>query len=107
MTVFIYAILIFLVIRFSVTVFNFLSNPRLPRAIKHYKDKVSILIPARDEAENILQLLQSIKEQDYSNYEVIVLDDGVRMLHLISLTISLKKILSLKWYGEPNYKRIG
>ena len=76
MTVFIYAILIFLVIRFSVTVFNFLSKPRLPKAIKHYKDKVSILIPARDEAENILQLLQSIKEQDYSNYEVIVLDDG-------------------------------
>ncbi|RNL54930.1 glycosyltransferase [Pedobacter jejuensis] len=76
MTIFIYAALIFLVIRFSVTVFNFLSNPKLPRAIKFYKDKVSILIPARNEAENIIQLLQSIKEQDYVNYEVIVLDDN-------------------------------
>lgn len=76
MTVFIYAALIFLVIRFSVTVFNFLSNPKLPRSVKHYDYKVSILIPARDEAENILGLLQSIKEQDYQNYEVIVLDDN-------------------------------
>ena len=76
MTIFIYAALIFLIIRFSVTVFNFLSNPKLPRTIKHYQEKVSILIPARNEAENILQLLQSIKEQDYINYEVIVLDDG-------------------------------
>lgn len=76
MTIFIYAALIFLVIRFSVTLFNFLSNPKLPRSIKHFHDKVSILIPARDEAENIIQLLQSIKEQDYTNYEVIVLDDN-------------------------------
>ena len=76
MTIFIYAVLIFLVIRFSVTVFNFLSNPKLPRVIKHYQDKVSILIPARNEAENILGLLTSIRDQDYTNYEVIVLDDS-------------------------------
>lgn len=76
MTIFIYASLVFLIIRFSVTVFNFLSNPKLPRTIKHYQDKVSILIPARNEAENIQQLLQSIKVQDYLNYEVIVLDDS-------------------------------
>jgi glycosyltransferase involved in cell wall biosynthesis len=76
MTIFIYAVLIFLVIRFSVTVFNFLSNPKLPRVVKHYQDKVSILIPARDEADDILELLISIKNQDYSNYEVIVLDDN-------------------------------
>lgn len=76
MTIFIYAVLIFLVIRFSVTVFNFLSNPKLPRVVKHYHDKVSILIPARNEAGNILELLVSIKNQDYINYEVIVLDDN-------------------------------
>lgn len=76
MTIFIYAVLIFLVIRFSVTVFNFLSNPKLPRIVKHYYDPVSILIPARDEAGDILELLVSIKNQDYTNYEVIVLDDN-------------------------------
>ncbi|SES10689.1 glycosyltransferase [Pedobacter rhizosphaerae] len=75
MTVFIYAVLVFLVIRFSVTVFNFLSNPMLPRVIKHYQEKVSILIPARNEEDDILALLRSIQKQDYQNYEVIVLDD--------------------------------
>lgn len=75
MTIFIYSILTFLVIRFSVTVFNFISNPKLPRSVKHYHDLVSILIPARNEEENIIQLLTSIKNQDYLNFEVIVLDD--------------------------------
>lgn len=75
MTIFIYSVLIFLVIRFSVTVFNFLSNPKLSRTLKHYNEKVSILIPARNESDNILLLLQSIQDQDYANYEVIVLDD--------------------------------
>lgn len=36
---------------------------------------VSILIPARNEQENILRLLVSIYSQDYRDYEVIVLDD--------------------------------
>jgi len=76
MTIFIYAVLIFLVIRFSVTVFNFLSNPKLPRVVKHHNDLISILIPARNEADNILELLVSIKNQDYNNYEVLVLDDN-------------------------------
>ncbi|WP_443945929.1 glycosyltransferase [Pedobacter sp. AW1-32] len=76
MTIFIYTVLIFLVIRFSVTVFNFLSNPKLPRVVKHYHDRVSILIPARNERNNILPLLQSILNQDYKEYEVIILDDN-------------------------------
>jgi glycosyltransferase involved in cell wall biosynthesis len=67
---------IFLILRFTVTLFNFLSNPKLPRIGKHYEDKVSILIPARNEAENIINLLQSIENQDYRNFEVIVLDDN-------------------------------
>lgn len=67
---------IFLILRFTVTLFNFLSNPKLPRIGKHYEDKVSILIPARNEAEDILTLLQSITQQNYQNYEVIVLDDN-------------------------------
>ncbi|RYU90585.1 glycosyltransferase family 2 protein [Mucilaginibacter terrigena] len=67
---------IFLILRFTVTLFNFLSNPKLPRIGKHYENKVSILIPARNEADNILSLLQSIHAQDYRNYEVIILDDN-------------------------------
>lgn len=67
--------LFFIILRFSVTLFNFISNPKLHRVGKQYTDKVSVLIPARNEAGNILTLLQSIHDQDYENYEVIVLDD--------------------------------
>lgn len=69
-------ILFFVILRFTVTVFNFISNPKLTRVTRHYDDLVSILIPARDEGDNILMLLQSIHGQDYKSYEVIVYDDG-------------------------------
>jgi len=67
--------LFFIVLRFTVTLFNFISNPKLTRVSRHYTDFVSILIPARNEADNIIQLLQSILQQDYESYEVIVYDD--------------------------------
>jgi len=39
------------------------------------KPHVSILIPARNEEDNITALLHSIIQQSYSNYELFVLDD--------------------------------
>jgi chlorobactene glucosyltransferase len=71
-----YVVFFFLIIRFAVTVFNFISNPKLPPSAINYSDLVSILIPARDEEDNILTLLKSIKSQNYSHYEVIILDDN-------------------------------
>ncbi|MEJ7779376.1 MAG: glycosyltransferase family 2 protein [Daejeonella sp.] len=71
----IYFIFLFLIIRFAVTVFNFISNPKLTKSSREYTDLVSILIPVRDEEHNILNLLESIRGQDYQNYEVIILDD--------------------------------
>lgn len=37
---------------------------------------VSVLVPARNEEENILTLLNSLAEQDYQNYEVLIIDDN-------------------------------
>ena len=37
---------------------------------------ISIIIPARNEHLNIQRCLQSIKNQSYSNYEVIIVDDN-------------------------------
>ncbi|MFB9844249.1 glycosyltransferase [Mucilaginibacter ginsenosidivorans] len=71
----IYVTFVFIILRFVVTVFNFVSDPKLRRVNKPYTDLVSILIPARNEEKNILNLLDSILSQDYPNYEVIVLDD--------------------------------
>lgn len=75
-TIIILITLFFIILRFSVTLFNFISDPKLRRVGKQYSDMVSILIPVRNEADNILTLLKSIHQQDYQNYEVIILDDG-------------------------------
>ncbi|GAB2705020.1 hydroxychlorobactene glucosyltransferase CruC [Mucilaginibacter koreensis] len=70
-----FVVCIFIVLRFVVTLFNFISDPKLRRVIKMQEDLVSILIPARNEAHQILTLLESIVNQEYKNYEVIILDD--------------------------------
>ncbi|QBD79546.1 glycosyltransferase [Ktedonosporobacter rubrisoli] len=44
------------------------SSPLQPR--------VSIIVPARNEERNIRRCVTSLLEQDYPNYEVIVVDDG-------------------------------
>jgi len=72
----IFFIFFFLILRFVVSLFNFMSDPKLRRVNKHYNDLISILIPARNEESNIIALLESIREQDYQNYEVIILDDN-------------------------------
>lgn len=71
-----YVVFFFLILRFAITLFNFISNPKLVPVKRQYSDLVSILIPARDERDNIFKLLTSITEQDYENIEVIVLDDS-------------------------------
>ncbi len=38
--------------------------------------KVSVLIPARDEEININECLDSLLDQDYPNYEILVIDDN-------------------------------
>lgn len=65
----------FIIIRFVVSLFNFLSDPKLRRVNKQYRVLVSVLIPVRNESQNIIALLQSIRAQDYQDYEVIILDD--------------------------------
>ena len=71
----VYLVFFFLILRFTVTLFNFISNPKLTNSVRQYNQLVSILIPARNEAENIQGLLRSIQNQDYKNFELIVLDD--------------------------------
>lgn len=69
---FIYIILIFLVLRFSVTLFNFLSNPKLGKYKKHFTSKVSVIIQVTTDSYSLINLLNSFKKQDYTNIEVIV-----------------------------------
>ncbi|WP_374165481.1 glycosyltransferase family 2 protein [Arcticibacter sp. MXS-1] len=71
-----YVVFFFLILRFAVTLFNFISNPKLTATARTYTELVSVLIPARNEQGDILNLLESISAQDYQNLEVIVLDDS-------------------------------
>ncbi|MDR0828894.1 MAG: glycosyltransferase [Prevotellaceae bacterium] len=84
---------IILLIAFIVQIFYYLYFYRgvLCRKRKIAKDKkitknkiifnnsqppVSVIICAKDEAENLLEFLPSVLEQNYSDYEVIVVNDG-------------------------------
>lgn len=66
----------FLLLRFGITLINYLSRPLLPvKQQTSYSDKVSILVPARNEAATLPLLLASIDKQMHSNYELLVLND--------------------------------
>jgi chlorobactene glucosyltransferase len=62
----------------------FRTNPRTEGAATpaahgntaRVKNKVSIIVPARNEQYNIQRCVTSLLEQDYDSYEVIVVDDG-------------------------------
>lgn len=60
-----------------ISVINFIERPVLPRTDSKYQldEKVSILIPVRNEENNIEICLNSLKNLELENYEIIVLDD--------------------------------
>ena len=53
-----------------------LRRARSERAVPELWPRVSVLIPARNEAENLLRLLPTLARQDYPHFEVLVYDDG-------------------------------
>lgn len=70
-------VLIFLGVIFFITISNIIILRKLgsyPKPLKY--PFVSVLIPARNEEVNIRNCVHSLLSQDYSNYEVLVLDDN-------------------------------
>lgn len=60
----------------GVALYNALTAPRLERAGEPADaPPVSVLVPARDEAENLRGMLPLLLRQAYPDYEVLVLDD--------------------------------
>jgi len=53
-----------------------LKTPRSDSKIPEPAPFVSILVPAKDEEANIGTCLESLRKQDYPNFEVLVLDDN-------------------------------
>ncbi|MEK7355550.1 MAG: glycosyltransferase family A protein, partial [Bdellovibrionota bacterium] len=55
---------------------GFKSSGHLDVAANLEMPHVTIVVPARDEEENLTTLLPSLKALDYANFDVVVVDDG-------------------------------
>lgn len=53
-----------------------IKKPNADNATLYKSPFVSVLIPARDEEDNIEACVKSLQLQDYPNYEILVLDDN-------------------------------
>ncbi len=67
-----YVIFFFLILRFAVTLFNYISNPKLAAAPLIHHDLISIIVVGSSSSKTLLPLLESIAKQQYPNYEVLV-----------------------------------
>ncbi|WP_342330564.1 hypothetical protein [Pedobacter sp. FW305-3-2-15-E-R2A2] len=77
MIIFIYTVLVFLVLRFSVTLFNFLSNPKMGNYGRKFTDRVSLIIRVEKEKSEADELLASIAAQDYKHLQIIIQSGAV------------------------------
>jgi glycosyltransferase involved in cell wall biosynthesis len=68
-------IIIFAFMRLAVVLLNFFSKPYLNDQPLSSEPLVSILIPARNEAQNLPVLLEALFHQTYAHIEIIVYDD--------------------------------
>ncbi len=73
-------------------------------AIEH--KKITIIIPARDEEENIQVLLESINLQKHAPHEIIVVNDGstdstAKVAQKLGATVLNAKPLPQGWKGKP------
>ncbi len=67
-----------LAIFLTISLFNMLAGPFLkhsPPQDEISSPFISVLVPARNEEKNIGACLDSLLQQDYQNYEILVLDD--------------------------------
>jgi chlorobactene glucosyltransferase len=82
LTVILYMALAALTVFLAITLYNYLTAPMLreipkPTPNNEYAStpRVSVLVPARNEANNIANCLTGLCAQTYPNFEIIVLDD--------------------------------
>jgi len=107
-----YATLILTVLQFLVSIINLLTRPRFKNKETNYNGLISVLIPARNEEKNIINLLVDLQKQQYNNIEILVYDDQstdktaeiVKEMSLFDNKIKLltNNNLPLGWLGK-NY----
>ncbi len=75
MVIIAYIILVFTAIQLIVSLANLLTETTLPETLKSHSTLVSVLIPARNEEQNIGSLLEDLVNQDYEHLEIVVYND--------------------------------
>lgn len=70
-----YFIIAFSVLQLIVAVVNVIFIQQPKKAVSHFNSLVSVLIPARNEENNIANLLNNLQSQEYENIEIIVFND--------------------------------
>lgn len=93
-----------------ISVYNLFTAPVLRIKSTNLKNEklVSVLIPARNEENNILKCIEGIINQDYNNKEIIILDDNstdktyeiASSIHSTNLKILKGKELPSAWLGK-------
>jgi chlorobactene glucosyltransferase len=88
-----------------------LKTPSKDAKIPEPTPLVSVLVPARNEQENIRVCLESLQKQDYPNFEILVLDDNssdntADIVSQIAATDSRVRLLKGQplaegWAGKP------
>lgn len=68
-------ILAFALLQLMVALVNFIFAETMKTPFQQYDELVSILVPARNEANNIEYLIRSVLHQGYPHFELIVCDD--------------------------------
>jgi len=76
MIIIVYIILIFTAIQFLTVFVNYVFRQKLKYQTIKNNPLVSVLIPARNEEQNITNILNDLQEQSYKNIEIIVFDDN-------------------------------
>ncbi|MFZ8845655.1 MAG: glycosyltransferase [Candidatus Hydrothermia bacterium] len=95
-------LLIFHLFSLFVVIYKFFSIKKLKRNYQNNFKKISILIPARNEEKNIERILNSVKNLDYENYEILIYDDlSEDRTYEIAKSFESEKIKVIKGFDKP------
>lgn len=73
-----WSLVVFILALLGIAFLNFLGFPLLKPGKPSQSPQVSVLIPVRDEEDNIRECLESVLSQDYPHFEVWVYEEGSR-----------------------------
>lgn len=110
MEILVYITVGFLILRIAVAFMNSITLARLEFGLFNEDDLISILIPARNEENNILNILEDVSRQEYQHIEILVLNDSstdrtaeiVRAFSLVDSRCQLieGEALHQEWLGK-------